>query len=209
MHASTDVRIVKCLDGLQYSFKILEHIYPSLHEVCAQVKVDHASLIPALWRCWSFVDVVHRIREVAQAVPGLSKRNKELVTFLEATKLAEEFRHYIQHLRSELSKITVNPFPVWGSLAWVDPDNPACSYVVVFGSQVNGTSYTGCVFDTVEGKWVSQVCLGVNDKSFNFDPIYEACLKFRDFVIPWALSTYNPGIQMIAELQIVTIQLLE
>ena len=208
MHASLDIRIVQCLDGLHYSFAILEHIYSSLHEVCVRAPDDHSSLVPALWRCWSLVDVVHRIREVAQALPGLSKKDTELVAFLEATKLAEEFRHYIQHLRSELSKKAVNPFPVWGSLAWVDPVNPASSYLVVIGAQVSGTSYTGCVFDIVARKWVSKVCLGVNGKSFNFDPIYEACLRFRDFVIPWALSAYKPGIQTTTELQIITIQML-
>jgi hypothetical protein len=208
MHASSDIRIVKCLDGLHYSFEILEHIYSSLHEVCSQVKAEHSSLIPALWRCWSFVDVVHRIREIAQALPGLSKKNKELVAFLDATSLAEEFRHYIQHLRSELSKKDVNPFPVWGSLAWIDPDNPACSYLVVIGARISGTSYTGCVFDTVQGKWVSKVCLGVAGKSFNFDPIYEACLRFREFVVPWALSAYKPGIRTTTELPIIAMQLL-
>ena len=108
MHASSDIRIVKCLDGLHYSFEILGHIYSSLHEVCARVKADNSLLVPVLWRYWSFVDVVHRIREVAQALPGLSKKNKELIAFLDATALAEEFRHYIQHLRSELSKKDVN-----------------------------------------------------------------------------------------------------
>lgn len=203
MHASSDIRIVKCLDGLHYSFEILQHIYSSLHEVCSRVQVDHASLIPALWQCWSFVDFTHRIREIAQSIPGLSNRNKELMTFLEATELAEEFRHYIQHLRSEISKKDMNPFPVWGSLAWVDPANPEYSYLVVFGAQVGSPSHTGCVFDTVEKKWVSNVCLGVRSKSFNFDPIYEACLRFRDFIVPWALSTYKPGIQPTTELPII------
>jgi hypothetical protein len=61
---------------------------------------------------------------------------------------------------------------------------------------------------TVEKKWVSKVCLGVGGKSFNFDPIYEVCLRFRDFVVPWALSAYKPGIQTTTELPIVTIQFL-
>lgn len=207
MHASSDIRIVKCLDGLHYSFEILEYTYSSLHEVCSRVKVDHSSLIPALWQCWSFVDVVHRIREIAQALPGLSHRNKELAAFLDTTQSAEEFRHYIQHLRSELSKKDVNPFPVWGSLAWVDPTDATCSYLVVIGAQVSGTKYTGCVFDTVEGKWVSRVCLGIGGKSFNFDPVYEACLKFRKFVIPWALSAYKPGVRTTTELPIIPIHM--
>ncbi|HJW87537.1 MAG TPA: hypothetical protein VJ440_12970 [Candidatus Brocadiaceae bacterium] len=106
MHASSDIRIVKCLDGLHYSFEILRYVYSSLHEACAKIKDDQEALIPAIWLCWSFVDVLHRIREIAQALPGLSGKDKELVSFLKETNLAEEYRHYIQHLRAELSNPT-------------------------------------------------------------------------------------------------------
>ena len=74
MHASSDIRIVKCLDGLYYSFELLKHVYPDLHTTCSQIKKDPPALIHALWRCWSFVDLVHRVREIAQALPGLSGR---------------------------------------------------------------------------------------------------------------------------------------
>jgi hypothetical protein len=195
MHASTDIRLVKCLDGLLFSFGMLEHANDGLYETCVRIQTDPAALAPALWRCWSLVDVVHRLRELAQAVPGLSKRNPDLVAFLGATRVAEDCRHYIQHLRSELSKTDVNPFPVWGSLSWVDPADPACSYMVLAGAQINNTAYSGAVFDTVQKRWVSKVCLGALELSFNIDPIVDACRLFRAFIIPWVLSTYSPGIQ--------------
>lgn len=204
MHASSDIRIVKCLDGLDYSFRVLEHIHLSLHETCARIPADNSAVVPAIWHCWSFVDVVHRIRQIALAVPGLSKKNRELVVFLKATMLAGEYRNYIQHLRSELSKRDINPFPVWGSLAWVDPDDASLSHLVIVGAQVDGTSYTGCVFDTVEQDWVSRVCLGVNNKSLNFDPMFAACVGFREFVVPWMMSTYQPGIKVSSELPIIS-----
>ena len=209
MHASSDIRIVKCLDGLHYSFETLKYVYSSLHEVCSNITENQEALIPAIWQCWSFVDVLHRIREIAQAMPGLSKKDKELTAFLEATKLAEEYRHYIQHLRSELSKPNINPFPVWGSLSWVDPKDISKTYLVIFGAQIDGTSYSGCVYDTVERKWVSKVCLGVMDKSFNFDPIFEACTRFQVYIVSWALSTYKPEIRMKTELPIITLQVIE
>ena len=209
MHASSDIRIVKCLDGLHYSFEILRYVYSSLHEACAKIKDDQEALIPAIWLCWSFVDVLHRIREIAQALPGLSGKDKELVSFLKETNLAEEYRHYIQHLRAELSKREVNPFPVWGSLSWVDPKDSSCTHTVFIGAQISSTSYSGSVFDTVERKWVSKVCLGVREKSFNFDPIFEACTRFQKYIVPWALSTYKPRIRLIAKVPIVTMQVVE
>lgn len=195
-HAASDVRIVKCLDGLHFSFQILDHIFSDLHLNVSLIKVDQQSLVPALWRCWSFVDVVHRIREIAQALPGLSRKKRALVQFLSATCLAEDFRHYIQHLRGELSKKEINPFPVWGSLAWVDPTDSTCTNTVFIGAQLEGTGVSSCVFDTVERRWVSNVCLSVAGKSLNIDPIYKACITFRKFVIPWALSAYKPGVKI-------------
>jgi hypothetical protein len=207
MHSANDVRIVKCLDGLHYSFETLNYLYSRLHDDCCKINADQANLIPALWQCWSFIDVVNRIREIAQAVPGLSNRSHDLVTFLGATELAEDYRHYIQHLRRELSKKDSNPFPVWGSLSWSDLDDTNCSYVVFIGARTGRTSYTGSVYDLKERKWVSRVSLGIEGKTFNFDPVYDACTKFRDFIMPWALAAYEPGIRVTTELPIITLRI--
>jgi len=196
MHVSTDPRLVRCLDGLAISFGMLEQLQQDLHMVCVSIKNNRQSLPGAFLRCWSFIDTVHRIREVAQVVPGLGNRTTELRVFLAATDIAEKFRHYIQHLRSDLSKVQGNTFPVWGSLSWVDPDDSLLTHTALAGAQVGETRFVGCVFDTVECKWVSKVALSVNDLSFNFDPIFMECTRFRDFVIPWILAKYSPGIQL-------------
>jgi hypothetical protein len=209
MPDSFDLRTIKCFDGLHYSFETLIYIYESMHEMCTKIKDDQSFLIPVLWRCWSFIDIVNRIREISQAFPKLNKKNRQLMNFLEATSIAEEYRHYIQHLREELSKKAINPFPVWGSLAWVDPNDSKSSYVIFIGAQIKGTSVTGCVYDLVERKWVSKVCLGIAGKSFNFDPIYNSCMQFQKFIIPWILSANKSTIQIKEELPIITIQLLE
>ncbi|MDP1548828.1 MAG: hypothetical protein Q8L97_01525 [Nitrosomonas sp.] len=186
---------------------MLEHIHSNLHAVCAGVKANKVSLPSAFWHCWSFVDTAHRIREIAQALPGLSNKTPELRAFLDATIIAEEFRHYIQHLRRELSKIPGNSYPVWGSLSWVDPADPLLMHTILAGAQVGNTQYAGCVYDTFEHKWVSKVSLSIDGKSFNFDPIFDVCLQFRDFVVPWLLATYAPGIKFREELPILSARL--
>lgn len=199
MHASADTRLVRCFDGLAMSFAMLEQIQENLYMVCVAIKDNKPSLPSAFLRCWSFIDTVHRIREVAQSVPGLSRKTAELRLFLDATDIAENFRHYIQHLRSELSKVPGNTFPVWGSLSWVDPKNSLLTHTVLAGAQVGETRFIGCVFDKVEGKWVSKVALSVNDLSFNFDPIFIVCIQFKDFILPWIQAKYSPGIQLCEE----------
>lgn len=207
MHAATDTRLIRCLDGLEMSFAILKHLHSEMHDICKTLHTSQQELPVAFERCWSFIDSVHRIREIAQAVPGLNNKAPEVRVFLESTAIAEEFRHYIQHLRNELMKMPGNTFPVWGSLSWVDPVDPMVTHVALAGANVDKTEYHGCVFDTVERKWVSKVTLAVAGLSFNFDPIFEACKRFDRFVLPWIMSTYAPGVIAREKLPSVTMRL--
>lgn len=156
MHATHDTRLVRCLDALSMSFSILEQIDSELYVTCARLPSDKVLLPSVFWRAWSFVDTVHRIREVAQAVPGLNSKTPEMRKFLGSTEVAESFRHYIQHLRGELSKIPGNTFPAWGSLVWVDPNDPHVTHMALAGAQVGETQYAGLVFDTVEKRLQSK-----------------------------------------------------
>src|SRR5262245_144033 len=118
MLSALDLRKLRCMDGLHYSFQMLELSHDSLWTICCGIPGDNFNAVRGLASCWSFIDSLHRIREIAQAVPGLGRKHPEMRAFLDATELAEEFRHYIQHLRGELSHDPPNSFPVWGSLAW-------------------------------------------------------------------------------------------
>jgi len=205
MVTQVEVRNICCFDGLHYSFELLGYFYQGLHKVCCAIPADNSKVIPALASCWGFIDTLHRIREIAQAIPGLSVKHQEMRAFLEATTLAEEYRHYIQHLRHELGKDPPNSFPVWGSLSWVDENKPDRSYIAIFGADIGGVNYTGCVYDTVEKKWVSKVCLGVNQKSFNFDPLYEACVRFKNFVLSYLLDSASENVKVHEMLPIITV----
>ncbi len=204
MHASTDIRKVKCFDGLNVAFGLIENSYNGLHEECCKLMNKKANAIDVLSRCWSIVDNVHRVREISQSTPGLSNKNDSLKSFLSKTTVAEDFRHYIQHLRKELSKKEIDPFPVWGTISWIDIDDNDLSHTAILGAQIEGTSYAGCVYDTFEKKWVSKVTLSVQNLSFNFEPVFEATHKFKQFIIPWIIDTYKPGIQLKTEIPIIS-----
>lgn len=207
MHASQDIRNVKCFDGLQYSFEMLCHSYNHLYESCTAINKDNRKLIPALTLCWSFIDSLHRIREISQAIPGLSKNNNELKLFLKKTNITTIYRNYIQHLRKELSNKEISKFPVWGSLSWVDADDSSFSHILIFGTQIQGTQYSGCVYDTHKNKWVSKVCLSVEGLAFNYDSIYQDTTSFMEFLLPWIKSNYKPGIVELKKLPIITVQI--
>lgn len=198
MHAGTDLRLMKCFDGLQHSFEILDFVYSELYPACCRINKDDTALAEALWKCWSVIDVVHRIREISMSLPGLGKKNAERQMFLDQTVLVEKYRNYIQHLRSELLNPQIRPFPVWGTLGWVDETNPLTAHMVIIGTQIDGTSYSSCVFDTQKKDWVSKVCLGVDGQSLNIDPIYSACSDYQKFILPWILETFKLPIDKIS-----------
>ncbi|MFG6485553.1 hypothetical protein ACG04R_02655 [Roseateles sp. BYS78W] len=207
MRPSTDTRLIRCLDGLAMSFAVIDYLHADLHPLCSTLQSSPERLPVAFERCWSFVDAVHRIREIAQSIPGLSVKTTEVRIFLDATSLAEDFRHYIQHLRKELMKQPGNNFPVWGSLSWIAPDDPMLNHTVLAGAQIGETTYNGCVFDVVNRTWVSKVALSVGGRTFNFDLMHEACARFRTFVLPWIGTTYTAGIQVQTQSPVVSMRL--
>lgn len=205
MLTALDIRTIRCLDGLHYSFQLLKHYHSGLWGTCCKIPMDNSQAIPALASCWGFIDALHRIREIAQSVPGLSAKHQEMRVFLTATSLAKDYRHYIQHLRGELAKNPRSTFPVWGSLSWVDETTPQRSHTAILGAQIEGTNYTGCVYDTVEKRWVSKVCLGVNERSFNFDPIFDSAISFESFILPHLTEGASKEVQFHEKLPIVTV----
>ena len=207
MVGKRDIRKIRILDGLHYSFGLLNYFYSDLHEICCSILKDNSQVVRALAHSWGFIDALHRVRELAQSIPDLSVRHPEIRFFLSKTRLAEDYRHYIQHLRNELAKDPPNMFPVWGSLSWVDQDNEEISHLVIFGAHIKNIKYTGCVFDTKEKRWVSKVSLGVAYRSFNFDPIYDASMRFQEFIIPYLLEGASNYFQIRDELPIVTMKI--
>lgn len=177
-------------------FEIIYLNYKNLYEICSEINDDQTNIAKALSQSWSIMDMTHRIREIAQSVPGLNKKNPELLRFLRNTAEIERCRHYIQHLRGELAKPAPSPYPVWGSLSWVDPHNDVNSFIAIIGVRNKGVNYSGCVYDRLEKKWVSKVTLGVENISINFDPLYVEVNKFRDFIIPWIQDNLNLTVEL-------------
>ena len=209
MATALELRQIRCLDGLYYSFLLLRHYYAGIWETCCKIPTENSQVVPALAACWGFIDSLHRIREIAQSVPQLSVKHVEMRMFLSETVLSEEYRHYIQHLRGELAKEPPNSFPIWGSLSWVDAEEPMKTHIAILGAQTKGTQYTGCVYDSVEKRWVSKVCLGVNNRSFNFDALYSAATRFEGFVIPFLTEAASDEVRFHDKLPIVTVEVVD
>lgn len=198
------IRKLKALEGLHYSFRLIEHHYAEINKYCPLINIDNQNLIPTLAGCWGFVDSLHRAREISQAIPGLGGKNPNLKSFLNSTKLSKEYRHYIQHLRGELNKKPPNNFPVWGVISWVDTEDKSKSHTAWIGTRLPNTEYRGHVYDRINKKWVSRVSLSIMDRSFNFDPIYESVKQFEEFAIPWIIEKAGIKVTIQREIPIIS-----
>ncbi|MFA1563033.1 hypothetical protein [Aliivibrio fischeri] len=196
MHSNNDIRKVRVLDGLAVAFGIIEYNYDGLLESCNCMQGEEADMAEVLSRSWSIIDSVHRVNQLIQATPGLNQKQQVVKDYLSVSLIAKEFRNYVQHLSRELGKKEPDPFPVWGSISWVDLSDDKLCHTALIGTQIEGTTLSSCVYDTEEEKWVSKVCLSVRGLAFNFDIVVQAVRELKRFVIPWILNSYEPGIDL-------------
>lgn len=186
MHPKEDQRLFKFLDCIHYSLAILNTQYNDLSSILAKLTPsDSDQIIRALAVSWSIVDSIHRIREVAQNIPGLSGQTPQLKSFINDTNIVEDFRGYIQHLRNELAKIDLDNFPVWGSFSWIDKDNQEICHTALTGTVIGNIGVNSCAYDLHERKWVSKAVLAIKGRVFNIDPCYESAKQFCGFVLDW------------------------
>jgi hypothetical protein len=207
MHASEDLRIIRCFDGIKFSFGLLDLNYSHLHESCLNIYGQSESVLPALNHAWSFVDYGHRIREISESIPGLSSDNPERKHFLENTKLIGNYRNYVQHLKKELGKKDIDPFLVMGSLSWIGADEKN-GHLVVFGSKLKAR-YGGLVYDQKERRWVSKVTLALGNSSLNFDPMFHEIKQWVEYILPWLKEKYADGFESFEDLPIFTFQIVK
>lgn len=178
MDNDIDIRTLKCIEGILFSYKMIKSLYQKLWNSCLSINCNTNNVYESFEICWSLIDAIHRIREISQQIPKISKKEGYIKDLINNTAIVEEFRDYIQHLRNEINKAEVDNFPVWGSLSWVDKDDEKTSYTIIIGAYIENTSFSGCVYDTYQNKWLSKVSLSIKDKSLNYDIVYECVERF-------------------------------
>jgi hypothetical protein len=204
MGSITDIRLLRCMDGVHYAASILKQSYESLYPACCRIPVDPSSFPLALSLSWTVIDATRRIRDIAYAVPGLGRKRREVVEFDSSTTVVEAFRNYIQHLRQELSKRQYDPFPVWGSLSWVNPSNLDECLTAVSGTQLPGVAHTSGVLDQVATAWTSKVSLSLGSSTAAIDAIYKSAAAFAAWLEQWIVTNASFTVERRTELPILS-----
>lgn len=195
-HSDFDPRVAKAFEAIEISYHSLRRIQEHLHIRCQAIHRDSEAAADALSMAWSFVDAVHRLREIARSVPGLNAKHLEVRVLLDATLMIKDFRNYVQHMRNDLLDRALLAEPVWGVLSWLDHTEPHTYYTLMTGAILDGMSYPGPVFDRVKGKFLSRVTLTVKGLPLSMDPVFVACERFVEFLRSWMASEFEGSVEL-------------
>lgn len=160
-------RQILYLDALRLSAEIADTAFDRLHKLLAGISEErhaHRSgsddekrsaqsqyAVPAMLDAYSFIDSVHRFRELLQVTPGL-KHNAPFELFIRRTNDVRELRHIVQHLNREVDRIANEGWAALGTLTWLGPspvpESPASAYILQAGTFYAGQLTHGPMIDT-------------------------------------------------------------
>lgn len=120
-----DKRQLLFLDGIRVSADIcdlsIKRLSKSLKKLPSLVAYSEdyiTEVISAVQDAWAVIDSVHRFRELLQQFHGIKKNLPQFQAFYRSSEKAEEFRHFIQHIRREVNDLSDHQLPLWGTITW-------------------------------------------------------------------------------------------
>jgi hypothetical protein len=97
-------KLVFYLDGLRYSFQMANLVFDRLKETLNEIAQCHSKdeytekqISSVLLDAWTLIDICHRVRELVQQMPRLTRKPPSFQVFLRETECIESLRHYVCH----------------------------------------------------------------------------------------------------------------
>lgn len=185
-------QLLLCLDGLRYSFAIVLSCHASVRSILRTVEADWQSGAPAravmqvVADAWAMIDATQRIRLLIERAPALPKNEPKFRVFKDGTSAVEPLRHYAQHINNEVSRITGQAQPLWGTISWVSDADPLVQFSLSTGSQHLHASVPGLVFDRQEMRFVHTLELSVGAHSIDLDNLAQRARALDQIIADWA-----------------------
>lgn len=185
-------QLLLCLDGLRYSFAIVLSCHVRVRstlptfEAGWQSGAPTSAVMQVVADAWSMIDATQRIRLLIKRAPVLPKNEPEFRVFKDGTSAVEPLRHYAQHINNEVSRITGQAQPLWGTISWVSEADPLMQFSLSTGSQHLRTSVPGLVFDRQEMRFVRTLELNVGTHSIDLDSLARRAQALDQMIADWA-----------------------
>jgi hypothetical protein len=113
-------------DGIRVAVEMAGHAYDRLAKSLQRAAVadipdqEAIQLVPLCFLdAWAIIDSVNRLRVLLNRLPQFKKNAHSLQIFLRKTGVVEDLRNTVQHLDTEIDKLSANGLSVWGDLTWL------------------------------------------------------------------------------------------
>lgn len=179
MNASTDVSTRKIgfyLDAFRLSFFTARLLRTRLLTNVARIEPQFAQtgaydqlIAEAFSDAWQLIDLLHRVRELAQQNPIIREREPASQIFLRSTTPVEELRHYIQHFRTGIPNSPDVTSPLFGFLSWVSENDASTCFTLSSGFLLPATSTFSCTYDAVEKRFLQKLLIGAGGYNVDLD----------------------------------------
>ena len=186
-------RLAFYLEGLFYAFEmesiVLKRLKGGLQRLQRRFQTKtslHPATVYPLLDAWSYVDVIHRLRELLRQVPKLKTRDAAVKSFLDETASADHLRRYVQHMRRQTGTTPGPAGPLWGALSWVDSDGGTeVCHVEASGTQRTGIRAWACPYDREESRFRTKLVLVADNLTFDIEAAHQAVQGLRRFMDAW------------------------
>jgi hypothetical protein len=138
-------RTVLFFNAVRDTAIMIDISYARLKLTLNQTSDSENRFATALLDAWAIVDSTHRLRGLIEEFHGLPKNTPEIKKFLNASKRAEELRHFTQHMRADIHKTSITGNPIWGTITWredIEATKKAKSHILISGVMYKGLNVT-------------------------------------------------------------------
>ncbi|HRD74421.1 MAG TPA: hypothetical protein PK264_00560 [Hyphomicrobiaceae bacterium] len=185
-------QLLLCLDGLRYSFAIILSCHARVRSALNSFEADWQSgasssaVMQVVADTWMMIDATQRIRLLIERTPTLSKNEPAIRVFKDGTSAVEPLRHYVQHINNEVTRITGQAQPLWGSISWVSAADRLTQFSLCTGTLHLRASVPGLVFDRQEMRFVRSLELSVGSHSIDLDNLAQRARGLDQMIADWA-----------------------
>jgi hypothetical protein len=113
------------LDGIRLAFDMLAMAWTRLVDELTDISIDRETgasrsrLTTTYMNAWIVVDVLHRLRLLVNALPGLKRPPPEVEAAIRGLVEVRSVRDGLQHVDRELQNAATHQRPLWGTISWV------------------------------------------------------------------------------------------
>lgn len=191
--------LLRCLDGLRFAFQTCFAAHDRVRTVLRKIEANWEQgaatedAIAASGDLWLIVDCLQRIRLLLDRAPVLPKREPDIQAFMRALQPVENLRHYIQHVKGEISGDDGGA-PLWGVVSWTGSDDSRECFTLVLGTLHLAQSLAGIAYDRQAGFFVRTLELSAGQDSIDVDSLVGRARRLDSQIGAWANSiTFEDG----------------